>query len=258
MRFSHHEFFQSQEDLDRAIRTRMIRRRRASWLGNGVDLERFDPDAVKGARVAALRHRWGAADGARVVGSVGRLVKEKGYLELFEAARMLRQEHADVVVVCVGPEEPGKADGLSARDLALAAREGVVFHGEADASEMPSIHAAFDLFVLPSHREGMPRSAIEASAMGRPVVATSIRGCREVVEDRATGLLVPPGDAYALADAVSALLDEPARANALGAAARGRALEHFDEDAVVERTLQVYRRLLSTRGLGWDGEVLEP
>ena len=58
----------------------------------------------------------------RPVGSVGRLVKEKGYLELFEAARMLRQEHADVVVVCVGPEEPGKADGLSARDLALAAR----------------------------------------------------------------------------------------------------------------------------------------
>lgn len=245
-RFSHHELFQSWEDYERAVRTRMVRADRATWLGNGVDVRRFRPSAVDPETVARLRKMWGAPEGSFVVGTVGRLVREKGYEELFEAARRVRAAGAGVLFVAVGPEEPGKADRLGRDALARGRDAGVVFHGE--GSEMPPIYAAFDLFVLPSHREGVPRSAIEASAMARPVVATDIRGCREVVADGETGLLVPVRDPGGLAQAVLRLAGDREEARRMGEAARTRAGSRFDEDQVIRRTLDVYRRLLRERG----------
>jgi glycosyltransferase involved in cell wall biosynthesis len=242
MRLSHHELFQSQEDLDRALAGGMVRPARASWLGNGVDLRRFDPAAVDVARFAALRSSWRIGDDERVVGTVGRLVREKGYEEFVAAAERTRGRGARFVAI--GPSEPSKDDALSPGLLARAERAGVVFHGEGEPEDMAAIYTAFDVFVLASHREGMPRSAIEAQAMRRAVVATDIRGCREVVDDGVTGTLVPARDPAALAAAIRAALDDPARAWAMGERGRERALDRFDEDAVVERTLQVYRRLL--------------
>jgi glycosyltransferase involved in cell wall biosynthesis len=242
MRFSDHELFQSQEDLDRALAERMVRPTKASWLGNGVDLRRFDPAAVDPERVTALRSSWRIGSDERVVGTVGRLVREKGYEDLVAAAEQMRVRGARFVAV--GPSEPSKDDALSSGLLARAERAGVVFHGAGAPADMASIYAAFDLFVLASHREGVPRSAIEAQAMRRAVVATDIRGCREVVDDGVTGTLVPPRDPAALASAIRGMLEDPARAWAMGERGRERALDRFDEDAVVERTLQVYRRLM--------------
>ncbi len=255
MRIAHHEFFQSEEDHDRAIGERMVDPSRASWLGSGVDLGRFDPVQVDRFAVADLRRSWGAGDGKRVVGVVGRLVREKGYAELFQAARRIREERPEALFVVVGPGEPSGADGLTRSDLSQARGAGVVFQGEVPSEDMPAAYLAFDVFVLPSHREGMPRSAIEGSAMGRPIVATDIRGCREVIIDGQTGRLVPARDPRALARAIGGLLSDPAASSALGAAARKRALERFDENAVVERTVQVYRRLLGVHGIRWDGEA---
>jgi glycosyltransferase involved in cell wall biosynthesis len=244
MRLSSHELFQSQEDLERAVRERMVPAARASWLGNGVDLTRFDGARTDAGTVARLRAGWG---GAPVVGAVGRLVAEKGYPELFDAWRRVRTTHHDAVLVVVGPEEPEKEDALEPHVIRGARDDGVVFHGEGTREEMPALYAAFDLFVLASHREGMPRSAIEASAMRLPVVATDIRGCREVVDDGVTGRLVPVRDAGTLAAAIGGLLEDRAVAGAMGVAGRERALDLFDESAVVERTLQVYRRLMVAR-----------
>jgi glycosyltransferase involved in cell wall biosynthesis len=255
MRLSHHELFQSHEDLDRALRERMVPPQRASWLGNGVDLRRFDPALVPPEATRELRARWGLDPTAPVVGAVGRLVREKGYLELFEAASTVRRAHPSAAFVVVGPSEPTKGDGLSSSELEAARRVGVVVAGEGERKDMPTIYAAFDVFVLPSHREGMPRSLIEASAMARPVVATEIRGCREVVESDRTGILVPPRDPWALAGAIEQLLSDPRRAEAMGREGRARAIDRFDEDAVVERTVQTYRRLLRGHGIRWDGEA---
>jgi glycosyltransferase involved in cell wall biosynthesis len=246
MRFSHHELFQSREDFDLALRRRLVRPERATWLGNGVDLTRFAPAAVDREAVALLRKGW-APEGRVVVGSVGRLVREKGYPELFEAAGLIHRERPDVVIVGVGPREPSKADGLRAVELERARAAGVVLPGE--WTDMPAVYAAFDVFVLASHREGVPRSLIEAQAMGVPAVATDIRGCREVVEDGETGFLVPPRDPAALADAVVRMLDDREAAARMGEAARARAVERFDEETVVRRTLEVYRRLLAAKGL---------
>jgi glycosyltransferase involved in cell wall biosynthesis len=246
MRLSSHELFQSQEDLERAVGERMVPASRASWLGNGVDLHRFDGARVDPGTVARLRGTWG---GSPVVGAVGRLVAEKGYPELFDAWRHVRTAHRDAVLVVVGPEEPDKEDALEPHVIRRARDDGVVFHGEGSREEMPALYAAFDLFVLASHREGMPRSAIEASAMRVPVVATDIRGSREVVDEGVTGRLVPARDAGALAAAIENLLGNRPTAEAMGLAGRERALERFDESAVVERTLQVYRRLMAAKGI---------
>jgi glycosyltransferase involved in cell wall biosynthesis len=246
-RLSHAELFQSEEDLSYVLRSRLVSRERANWLGNGVDLRRFDPDALPASATRELRLTWGARPSSTVVGTVGRLVQEKGYREFFAAARSVRASHPDTVFVAVGPEEPDKSDRLTHEDLADARSAGVVMHGA--GVDMPRIHAAFDVFVLASYREGMPRSAIEASAMRRPVVATDIRGSREVVADGVTGVLVPVGNADALAGAIRRLLQDRPIRDEMGAAGRRRALERFDEDAVVARTLSVYERLLARRGI---------
>jgi glycosyltransferase involved in cell wall biosynthesis len=120
---------------------------------------------------------------------------------------------------------------------------------------MPRLHAAFDVFVLASYREGMPRSAIEASAMARPVVATDIRGSREVVQDGATGVLVPARNPDAIAGAIRTLIGNAEKRAAMGAAGRRRAEERFDENVVVDRTLRVYDRLLRERGVEPPGET---
>lgn len=255
MRMSHHEFFQSSEDYRLAVRTKMVRASRASILGNGVDLRRFDPGEVDPEAVAELRRSWGVLDAtavgdeaAIVVGTVGRLVREKGYLELFAAAREARRRNRRLTFVAVGPEEPTKDDGLSSQDLAQARADGVVVAGEGRTEDMPATYAAFDIFVLPSYREGMPRSAIEASAMRVPVIATDIRGCREVVDDGVSGTLIPPRNADAITEAVEALAVDPARRQDFGDAGRTRALGLFDEELVIAKVLTVYKALLATHG----------
>ena len=104
--------------------------------------------------------------------------------------------------------------------------------------------ALMDVFVLASWREGMPRSAIEAAAMGKPLVLTDIRGCREVVRSGVEGLLVAPRSASALADAINLLLHDPALRQGMGEAARRRAVERFDERRVTADLVDAYRSLL--------------
>ncbi|MCA1726346.1 MAG: glycosyltransferase [Actinobacteria bacterium] len=156
---------------------------------------------------------------------------------------------AAVLFVAVGPDDPSKADRLDPEALDRARARGVVLPGEGAAEDMPAIYAAFDVFCLPSYREGVPRSAIEAMASGRPVIATDIRGCREVVADGDTGLLIPTRDHAAIARAVRRLVADAALRDRMGGAGRARAVERFDERQVIERTLDVYDRLLRAKGL---------
>jgi glycosyltransferase involved in cell wall biosynthesis len=147
-----------------------------------------------------------------------------------------------VVFAVVGPEDDAKGDALSPADLDRARAHGnVVFAGHRD--DVEELYAGMDLFVLPSYREGFPRSAMEAAASGLPVVATDIRGCRQAVDHGVTGLLVPLHDAGALADAVVALADDPDRRRAMAVAAVEKAVADFDDRRVVATTLEAYRRL---------------
>ena len=113
--------------------------------------------------------------------------------------------------------------------------------------DVETLYAALDVYVLASHREGFPRSAMEAAAMGLPVVATDIRGCRQVVDDGHTGLLVPARSPQRLAAAVTELTADKDRRHAIGAAARVKARSEFDQERVIDITLATYDRLLGTR-----------
>jgi glycosyltransferase involved in cell wall biosynthesis len=236
------ELVQNPEDL-RVLARLGVPNRKLVLLGNGVDLYRFRPEAhVQGRREA--RADLGIDGDAVVVGSVGRLVWGKGFRELFLAAESLRDPHPNVVFVVVGGPDPHKADAISPDELADAQRRGrIVFAGE--RSDMEHVYPAFDLFALPSHREGFPRSAMEAAASGLPVIATDIRGCRQVVSHGQNGLLVPLQDPTRLADAIEKLVVDPALRQRMGLAGRHKAEADFDERAVVSKTMDAYERVLA-------------
>jgi glycosyltransferase involved in cell wall biosynthesis len=241
--FSDAELLQNPEDLS-VLRKLGVPASKLYVLGNGVDLTRFDPARHSGARSPA-RAELGVEDDEVVVGLVGRLVVEKGYREVFQAAKQLRRTHPHVRFVIVGPADPAKADAISYEELHRAEADGVIFLGM--RSDVERLYPAMDLYVLASHREGFPRSAMEAAAMSLPLVATDIRGCRQVVDDGENGHLVPVGAPARLAAAIADVIEDPARREAMAKASREKALREFDDRRQIEITLRVYERLLAQR-----------
>jgi glycosyltransferase involved in cell wall biosynthesis len=244
-RCSDAELVQNPEDLEVLARLG-VPSHKLTLLGNGIDLARFDRSRIDSKRVADLREELGAGREDVVCGLVGRLVREKGYREVFEAAAWLRDRAPQVRFVIVGPTDPAKSDAITTREIdAATASGGIRFLGFRD--DVEELYAAMDVYVLASHREGYPRSAMEAAAMGVPVVATDIRGCRQVVDDGVTGTLVPVRDSRALGEAITALADDRPRREKMGEAARDRARAEFDQQRVIDLTLGVYDRLLTGR-----------
>lgn len=243
---SHAELLQNPEDVA-VLRRLRVPLERLTVLGNGIDLGRFDPTSVPDDDVQAARAELGATGPDDiVVGLVGRLVREKGYPEVFEAAERLRGRFPHLRFAVIGPDEPDKADALTATERAVAARARVRFLGCRD--DVVRLYRAMDIHVLASHREGFPRSPMEASAMGVPVVATDIRGCRQAVDHGVTGLLVPVHDPGALAEAIATLVGDGEQRRRLGAAARAKADREFDQQRCVDTTLRTYARLLERKG----------
>lgn len=237
---SHVELYQNPDDL--AVMRRLgVPAAKQVLLGNGVDLQRFAPRR-SGADRARARAALGVDPDAVVVGTVGRLVWQKGFRELFEAARHMRSIRTEVVFVVVGPEDQAKGDALTPDDLAAASALGnVVFTGHRD--DVEELYPGFDVFVLPSYREGFPRSAMEAAASGLPVIATDIRGCRQVVESGSSGLLVPLHDVGALTMAIAELAGDEQRRSIMGIRARQKAEAEFDDRAIIRTTLSAYETL---------------
>ena len=204
---------------------------------------------IKGSGVDTLRFRPAAepvlnAPNTRVLLS-SRLLWDKGIAEYVEAARALRDAALPIRFLLAGAPDPGNPASIPQAQLDAWAAEGVVeLLGQVD--DMPALLARTDIAVLPSYREGLPKSLIEAAACALPLITTDVPGCRDVVSDGEDGLLVPVRDALALSAAIRALHDDPQWARQLGRAARARALAEFDERIVISRTLDVYAELLPT------------
>jgi len=239
---------QNQEDIEAAVRERICRREKIQYLGNGFDIEAFERARVDAGTLARKRAELGLPPGARVVGFVGRLVAEKGILELLEAGRSLVERCPGLRLLIVGPLDTDKPDALTpeiARQYGL--ERACIFTGRRD--DMPGLYALMDVLVLPSHREGFPRTPMEASLMGVPSVVTDVRGCREAVEHGRNGLVVPFGDIPALAEAILWVLEDRELARRLGENGRRMALERFDERHVFQNVKNAYARLLRQKGL---------
>ena len=206
---------QNAEDVETALRERIARPGQIRHLGNGIDLTRFDPARLGPDARRRTRAGFGIDADAPVVGFVGRLVKEKGVGELLQAARLVLERVPHARFLLVGGTDQEKADRITpeaAREQGL--EPACVFAGI--RQDMPEMYRAMDVFVLPSYREGFPRAPMEAAAMKLPCVVTDVRGCRQAVTHGLSGLLVPVGDAAALARAILTLLDDPELARRLG------------------------------------------
>lgn len=234
-RFTDVLFTQSAEDAETALAERIAPGGRVLAIGNGVDPDVFRPGTAE--ERAAARAALGVGGDAVVALMIGRMVAEKGYPELFEALARL----PGLTLACVGArldsDHEGDVAGALARaegDPAVASRLRLLGY----RTDVADLLRGADLFVLPSHREGMPRSIIEAMMTGLPVVATRIRGAREQVVDGDTGLLVPVRDTAALAGALGRLVAEAGLRARMGAAGRARALELYDESKVIARQIE--------------------
>ena len=204
-------------------------------MGSGVDLERFMPRAPS----AQKSHH---AQPTRVV-LAARLLWDKGIAEYVEAARQLKAKGLPIRFLLAGAPDPGNPAAIPQATLDGWQAEGLIeLLGQ--VSDMAALFATADMVVLPSYREGLPKSLIEAAACALPLVTTDVPGCREVVTHEVDGLLVPVKDARALANAMERLHHDPAWARQLGLAARARALREFDENIVISKTLAVYGELL--------------
>jgi glycosyltransferase involved in cell wall biosynthesis len=203
-------------------------------IPNGVDVARFT-DVRPVARAA-----WGLPSAGPLIGAVMRLEPVKGGETLVRAMAALRMAGAHAVVVGDGPQREAW------ESLADALGVGERTHFVGYQANVPAWLAACDVFVLPSDWEGMPNAALEAMAAGRPAVATAVGGTPDVVLDGVTGLLVPPRDPAALAQAIQSLLDDPVRARAMGVAGRQRVEQYFSLAAVVAQTVALYDSLLQS------------
>ena len=215
---------------------------------NGVDaLDRFNPDHPVGdatKRRNEIRARHEIPDEALVIAFIGRLVRDKGIVELADAWRVLADRHADLYLLMAGPFEPQDPVPGSTRAF-LESHSRIHLLGQTD--DVRGVLAASDVLVLPTYREGMPTAPLEAGSMRLPVVATRVSGCVEAVEDGVTGILVPVGDASALAEALELYINDRDRRLRDGEAGRTRVLKTFARERIWNATLCEYVDLLASR-----------
>ncbi|MCW8088386.1 glycosyltransferase family 4 protein [Sabulicella glaciei] len=212
---------------------RLLIHRNATATGNGRDPALFHPDA---ATRAALRAELGVGEADCVVLAVSRLVRHKGWPELLEAAAAVPGLHLWTIGERLASDHgEDMAPHFRRAEAAMGARLRRLGYRH----DVARFLQAADIFCLPSHFEGLPMSVIEAMLSGLPIVTTDIKGCRELVRDGGTGLLVPPRDTARLEAALARLAADPVERRAMGEAGRLRALDRFTEARVVERTLDL-------------------
>jgi glycosyltransferase involved in cell wall biosynthesis len=201
--------------------------------GSGVDLSRFQP---------STRTR-GEGEPLKVL-LAARVLWDKGMAEFIEAARALKSEGRNIRFLLAGEPDPGNPATCPPESVAAWHAEGVIEH-LGHVGDMPGLLADVDVVVLPSYREGLPKTLIEAAGCALPLVTTDVPGCREVVTHEVDGLLTPAREWEPLARAIARLDDDAALRRRLGEAARAKALDQFDEQIVLRRTLDVYGELLN-------------
>ena len=227
--------FQNRDDSELLIREQIVYRSQVRIInGSGVDHGAFTPMPEN--------------EGLPIVLLPSRMLWDKGVKEFVDAARRLRSDCIQAKFVLVGKVDHDNPSHISEEQLWTWHREGVIeWWGHRE--DMPQVLKCAHVVVLPSYREGCPKVLLEACACGRPVVATSVPGCREIVRDGENGFLVPKKDAVRLAEAIKALLDNPPLRMRMGKRGREIVLREFSSARVASQTLAVYQELLqnSTR-----------
>ena len=201
--------------------------------GSGVDCEKFQPPSSE--------QRASDLNPVKVL-LAGRLLWDKGIAEFVSAARLLRGGTTSLEFILAGTPDPGNPASVPIEDVTRWQSEGlVVWLGHVD--EMASLLMTVDIVVLPSYREGLPKSLIEAAACARALIATDVPGCRDVIDHEVNGLLVNVRDTADLANAILRLAVDADLRSTLGQAAREKAISQFDENIILSETRILYEEL---------------
>jgi len=216
----------------------------AHGSSNGVDAaERFNPERQPRERRAEIRSRYDIPTDAIVIGFVGRLVGDKGIMELTTAWENLHSSYPDAHLLLVGPFEDRDALPPSLKTRLLSDPR---VHLTGFVHDTAAHYAAMDIFCLPTHREGFPNSPLEAAAMALPVIASDIGPCQEAVANGQTGLLHKVGDPQSLGAALKTYLDDPDLRRQHGIAGRQRTLDLFQPEQIWAGIEAIYAELLSS------------
>ena len=219
-----HVIFQNPDDLNEFCERGLVKREKCSVVnGSGVSMERFAP--------APLPER-------PVFFMLSRLLKSKGVLEYLEAARLVKAEYPEAKFCLLGKYETAMQDAIPQETVETFICDGIVDRFE-ETTDVRPYYAGCSVYVLPSYREGTPRTVLEAMAMGRPILTTDTNGCRETVEDGVNGWLVPVGDAAALAEKMKAFLRDPALTAKMGAESLRVCREKFEVNKVNQNMLRI-------------------
>lgn len=210
---------------------------------NGVDtLERFNPDKVSDEVMVGLKQQYGIEEDDFVVGYIGRLVRDKGIVELVEGFKRLRKLHPEKVVKLLIVGSPEKRDALPQETLDfLSSDKSIIYTGFVPYNEIARYYALMDTFILPSYREGFPTVVLEASSMGLPVVTTRKTGCIDSIVENETGLFADL-NGESIAKALEAMMDKEF-AHRLGQNGRKWVTENYEHSIVREAMLGLINEL---------------
>ena len=223
---------QNKGDFDSFVAERLVKAKRARLIrGSGVDISQLRP---------RVRNK---SDSSPMVLFASRLLKAKGIVEFVKAARIMKERGNSCRFVIAGAIDLGNPGTVLESELSEWQSWGCVeFLGHRD--NIPDLLSEASIVVLvSSYGEGIPRILIEGAACGLPLITSDQPGCREIVEDRVNGLVVPVGDETALVSAISYLLENPAERQRMGMNGRKRVLAEFNVERVIDETFQVYREL---------------
>ncbi len=222
--------FENPDDLEELRRRGMVRSGAGVLIrGAGVDIDEFAPAPEPPLPVRVIL--------------IARMIREKGVADFVEAARILRRRNIGAQFLLVGAPDRGNANALTEAELRGWEQEGLA-QWLGPRKDIAALLRGAHIACQPSsYREGLPKSALEAMASGKPLVATDIPGCREAVIDGETGFLVPPREPLALADALQKLIEAPELRACMGKAGRLRAEQHFADAIICHQTLLVYEAL---------------
>lgn len=242
--FTHYLFTQSKEDYEVATRHHFLSLKNAyhyRWISNGIDLkDKFNYDEVNQQDIKLLKQKYNIKKDDLIITFIGRLVAEKGIVDLLEAVE--RVKYQNIKVFIIGDTHPSERDTTTFKTLEKYKKHhNIIFTGLLD--KISDYLYLSDIFCLPSYREGMPRSIIEAMAMKNAIIATNIRGCREEVKDNVNGYIIPINAPQFIATKIDTLANNPELLAEFKTKSHELAHKHYDERQVVQKQLQVFEQL---------------
>lgn len=237
---------QSKEDYELSLESKFKAGDRTIHLSNGVDIwNKFHADTVTDEEISRFHIENQVSSDDFVFSFTGRLVKEKGIFELVQAFKSLSPEYPNAKLVLVGGLLESERDHGSYQEL-MNDLDHPAIRYLGFRKDIPTVMKASDTFILPSYREGLPRSIIEAMAMGKPIIATNIRGCREEVFPGENGFLVEKENALELEKAMISMLENPGFVSKYGKRSREIVEDLFDEEKVLAKQIQLFDELTNS------------